>query len=66
MLEMCYLGAQRVTARSILGSGPIYLDELLCAEHDQALQDCNRGANTRTFGLTTCDHSSDVWIECLG
>lgn len=59
------LGARLLDTRPLMSSsGPIYLDQLLCSEEDDSLQGCNWGI--RAFGLTTCNHSSDAWVECSG
>ena len=45
------------------GSGPIFLEKLLCSSEDTSLLEC------RTFtplGLSTCDHSQDVGVKCTG
>lgn len=53
-----------IPIKSNVSSGPIYLDQLLCNENDANLQECNSAVST--FGLTTCDHTTDTWIRCLG
>lgn len=49
---------------TVLETGPIYLDQLLCTESDTELLSCQSGL--RAPGLVTCDHSEDVWIRCIG
>ena len=50
--------------RSPLQEGPIFLDKLFCTGLDQTLQDCSLGI--RAVGLTTCNHTQDVWLQCSG
>ena len=65
LLWSVFVAAEIVPARSVLSSGPLYLDKLLCDEEsDNSLQDCN--SLIPAFGLTTCDHLSDTWIRCSG
>ena len=45
-------------------SGPIFLDELSCTESDRTLEGCRRGI--RGIGLTACNHTDDVWVQCSG
>ena len=57
-------GAEVIVQKTVLKSGPIFLDQLLCTESDNSLLEC------RTLiaapGLTKCDHPEDVWIRCKG
>ena len=53
-----------VTPRSFLQQGPIFLNQLVCSDLDRNLLDCSRGS--RIIGLTSCDHTQDVWVECEG
>ena len=53
-----------ITPRSLLMSGPIFLDQLTCSNSDRNLLDCSRGGTI--IGLTSCDHTQDVWVECEG
>ena len=57
-------GAHTVVPRSPLQEGPIFLDKLFCTGLDQTLQDCSLGI--RAIGLTTCNHTQDVWLQCSG
>ena len=57
-------GARVIPSRSIILSGPIFLDQLVCSESDSNLLECSRGDTL--VGLTSCDHRQDVWIECRG
>ena len=53
-----------VSPRSVLTYGPIFLDQLTCSSTDTDLLGCNRGG--AIIGLTECDHTQDVWVECAG
>ncbi len=53
-----------VPPRSYISSGPIFLDQLACSESDSNLLECSRGGHI--LGLSSCDHSQDVWVECTG
>ena len=46
------------------GSGPIFLDQLACAESNERVLDCNTFFSPA--GLHGCDHSMDVSVRCLG
>ena len=43
--------------------GPIFLQNLDCAGSEEALLDCQRFTE---LGLTSCDHSQDIFIQCQG
>eukprot|EP00731_Ephydatia_muelleri_P035718 Em0151g10a len=43
------------------GTGPIFLAQPVCTEMEQQLLQC---PFTNAPGLTTCDHTSDVGIQC--
>ena len=60
------LGAEHFSSTSQLASGPIFLDNLLCEEADDKLQECDFGLGIHAIGLTTCNHSHDVWLRCRG
>ena len=49
---------------ALIETGAIFLDRLFCTENDAALLSCKNGL--AAVGLTTCDHSEDVWIRCNG
>ena len=57
-------GALVVSPRAFETAGPIFLDELSCTESDRTLEGCRRGI--RGIGLTTCNHTDDVWVQCSG
>jgi len=40
------------------------LEKLLCEEEDNTLQECDLGI--AAFGLTTCGHDQDTWLQCRG
>jgi len=46
-----------------MGSGPIFLDQLLCSGSEHSLLDC---PSTTTLGLHNCDHSMDASVMCRG
>ena len=43
---------------------PIFLDQLLCVGDELSLQDCASGSSS--LGLTACDHTQDVAVQCTG
>ena len=53
-----------IAPREFVQFGPIFLDQLFCTDSDTTLQECNRGISS--IGLTTCNHTDDVWVQCLG
>lgn len=59
-----YKGVDIITMpqMSTVAEGPIFLDRLRCDGTESSLLDCRLGL--RGIGLTTCDHSADVWIKC--
>ena len=59
--ELGYSPANAVSLRSCpAGSGPIWLDELVCTGNEQRLTDCLHN----NFGNNDCDHSEDYGIAC--
>ena len=64
MLLKIITGAQVVASRSVVQEGPIFLDQLACSSSDVDLLGCRRGNDF--IGLTSCDHTQDVWVECVG
>ena len=46
------------------GSGPIFLDELECTSSDNDLLSCR--TTFTSVGLTSCNHSQDVSVRCIG
>ena len=57
-------GAEQVAGTQFgLGSGPIFLDQLVCSESDENLLECRK--NSR-LGLHSCDHKGDVGVRCAG
>ena len=45
-----------------LGSGPIWLDYLLCAGNEQTIGDCTH----RGWGNHYCNHRYDAGVKCAG
>ena len=46
------------------GSGPIFLENLICTEAELELLQCR---SFRSFtGLHSCDHSEDAGVQCEG
>ena len=45
------------------GEGPIFLQQLGCEGTESLLLDCPRFTG---LGLTTCDHSEDAGVRCIG
>ena len=45
------------------GEGPIFLQQLGCEGTESRLLECQRFTG---LGLTTCDHSEDVGVRCIG
>ena len=44
------------------GSGPIFLDGLLCEGGEKKILDCDRAP----LGLHTCTHEQDAAVRCIG
>ncbi len=47
----------------VSGTGPIYLESLSCSGSESTILDCQLFS---TLGVTTCDHSEDVGVKCIG
>ena len=45
------------------GIGPIFLDQLDCSGSETTLLECR---HFTPLGLTTCEHSKDAVVSCLG
>ena len=58
---VAYTGARFDSA--VEGTGPVFLEQLNCAESDSSLLDCHSFSAAEP---TTCDHSQDVSIQCRG
>ncbi|PNH05855.1 Deleted in malignant brain tumors 1 protein [Tetrabaena socialis] len=43
------------------GTGPIWMDDVLCLGHERRLWDCDA---RKPRGASNCDHSEDVAVEC--
>ena len=48
-----------------VGTGPIFLTDLLCNGDESSLFHCSRWRN-HPIGLLTCDHNGDVAVRCAG
>ena len=44
------------------GSGPIYLDNVICQGDESSLLECQRNP----IGEHNCDHSEDAGVRCQG
>ena len=45
------------------GSGPVFLDQLVCSGSETSVLECERHT---PLGLPTCDHSQDAGVRCVG
>ena len=63
-LLSCHIpGAVVLTSGFETGSGPIFLDQLMCSGTEESLLECSMG---RAVGLHQCNHSMDVGLTCSG
>ena len=47
------------------GSGPIWMDNIICDDTDTRLADCEFGDwADQTWGYHNCRHSEDVGLRC--
>ena len=66
MFSDALIGAVFLNRGSIeVGTGPIYLSELICTGDESSLLDCSRRRH-QPIGLQTCDHNQDVAVRCTG
>ena len=68
--QLGYPGAERETGRFLRahfgqGSGPIWLDNVLCGGDEGRLIDCPRIFEGETIGGHNCTHEEDVGVRCL-
>jgi len=42
------------------GSGPIWMDDVVCTGNETALSDCQQVG----WGQSNCGHSEDTWVQC--
>ena len=45
------------------GTGPIFLDQIVCSGSETSVLDCRRHT---PLGLPTCEHSQDAGVRCIG
>ena len=68
--QLGYPGAESNTGRFLRahfgqGSGPIWLDNVLCVGDESRLIDCPRHGEGENIGGHNCTHEEDVGIRCL-
>lgn len=68
--QLGYPGAESNTGRFLRahfgqGTGPIWLDNVLCEGHEGRLIDCPRISEGKAVGGHNCTHEEDVGIRCL-
>lgn len=44
-----------------MGSGPIFLDNLVCGGHEKRVLDCHV-----SMGVHLCSHEQDIAVKCVG
>ena len=47
------------------GTGPVWLDSVLCTGSEQALSECPHN-NDNSFGSNSCTHDRDAGVRCAG
>ena len=68
--QLGYPGAESNTGRFLRahfgqGSGPIWLDNVVCESDESRLIDCPRHGEGEDLGGQNCTHEEDVGIRCL-
>jgi len=59
-----WMGSSEGTS-DMIGSGPIWMDELTCLGNETALSDCKFGGDhSPAWGFNDCQHYEDVWLQC--
>ena len=48
------------------GTGPIFLSDLKCSEHDENLLQCPNRYHTPPGLIQECDHTQDAGVKCEG
>ena len=60
-----YWGAHHGGAHYGEGSGPIWIDDVMCSPTAVALSKCIRAGGTLTWGVNNCGHDEDVGVKCV-
>ena len=60
-----YWGAHHGGAHYGEGSGPIWIDDVMCSPTAVALSKCIRAGGTSTWGVNNCGHDEDVGVKCV-
>ena len=47
------------------GTGPVWLDSILCTGSEQALSECPHNSDN-SFGSNSCTHDRDAGVRCAG